>query len=97
MKLEIDATVLYAVNKDRGLTAADLNIDSPYNTYKVKGLPPTPIAAPSRKSLEAALNPADGKWLWYVLTDKNGGHTFAETEKAFLAAKEICVREQLCT
>ena len=97
MKLEIDATVLYAVNKDRGLTAADLNVDSPYNTYKVKGLPPTPIAAPSRKSLEAALNPADGKWLWYVLTDKNGGHTFAETEKAFLAAKDVCVREQLCT
>jgi len=97
MKLEIDATVLYAVNKDHGLTAADLNVDSPYNTYKVKGLPPTPIAAPSRKSLEAALNPADGKWLWYVLTDKNGAHTFAETEKAFLAAKEICVREQLCT
>ena len=96
MKLEIDATVLYAVNKDRGLTLADLNIDSPYNTYKVKGLPPTPIAAPSRKSIEAALNPADGRWLWYVLTDKNGAHTFAETEKAFLAAKEICEREKLC-
>ena len=96
MKLEIDATVLYAVKKDRGLTVADLNIDSPYNTYKVKGLPPTPIAAPSRKSIEAALSPADGKWLWYVLTDKSGAHTFAETEKAFLAAKEICEREKLC-
>jgi UPF0755 protein len=96
MKLEIDATVLYAVNKDRGLTLTDLNVDSPYNTYKVKGLPPTPIAAPSRKSIEAALNPADGRWLWYVLTDKSGAHTFAETEKAFLAAKEICEREKLC-
>ena len=96
MKLEIDATVLYAVNKDHGLTTADLNVDSPYNTYKVNGLPPTPIAAPSRKSIEAALNPADGKWLWYVLTDANGGHTFAETEKAFQAAKDVCVREKLC-
>jgi UPF0755 protein len=96
MNLEIDATVLYAVNRDRGLTLNDLKIDSPYNTYKVKGLPPTPIASPSRKSIEAALAPADGKWLWYVLTDKNGAHTFAETEKAFLAAKEICEREKLC-
>jgi UPF0755 protein len=96
MKLEIDATVLYAVKKDRGLTLTDLNIDSPYTTYKVKGLPPTPIAAPSLKSIEAALSPADGKWLWYVLTDKSGAHTFAETEKAFLAAKEICDREKLC-
>ena len=96
MKLEIDATVLYAVNRDRGLTLDDLNVDSPYNTYKVKGLPPTPIAVPSRKSIEAALNPADGRWLWYVLTDKGGAHTFAETEKAFLAAKEICEREKLC-
>jgi UPF0755 protein len=96
MNLEIDATVLYALNRDRGLTLDDLKVDSPYNTYKVKGLPPTPIAAPSRKSIEAALNPADGKWLWYVLTDKSGAHTFAETEKAFLAAKEICEREKLC-
>jgi UPF0755 protein len=96
MNLEIDATVLYAVNRDRGLTLNDLQVESPYNTYKVKGLPPTPIAAPSRKSIEAALHPADGKWLWYVLTDKSGAHTFAETEKAFLAAKEICERENLC-
>ena len=96
MNLEIDATVLYAVKRDRGLTLEDLKIDSPYNTYKVKGLPPTPIASPSRQSIEAALAPADGKWLWYVLTDKSGAHTFAETEKAFLAAKEICERENLC-
>lgn len=96
MNLEIDATVLYAVNRDRGLTLNDLKVDSPYNTYKVKGLPPTPIAAPSRQSIEAALAPADGKWLWYVLTDQSGAHTFAETEKAFLAAKEICEREKLC-
>jgi len=95
-ELQIDATTLYAVNKDRGLTLADLDVDSPYNTYKVKGLPPTPIAVPSRKSIEAALNPADGRWFWYVLTDKSGAHTFAETEKAFLAAKEICEREKLC-
>lgn len=95
-ELQIDATVLYAVNKDRGLTLNDLTVDSPYNTYKVKGLPPTPIAAPSRKSIEAALNPADGRWFWYVLTDEGGAHTFAETERAFLAAKEICERKGLC-
>lgn len=100
MKLEIDAAVLYAVGKatdtQQKLTNADLAVDNPYNTYRNIGLPPTPIAAPSRKSIEAALAPADGKWLWYVLTDKGGAHTFAENERDFVAARQICVREKLC-
>ncbi len=100
MKLQIDATVLYAVGKigDKigPITLSDLAFDSPYNTYVVNGLPPTPIAAPSRKSIEAALAPADGKWLWYVLTDKSGAHTFAENERDFLVARDICFREKLC-
>src|SRR5690606_12058114 len=71
MNLGIDATVIYARGPERTgpLTDADLAIDSPYNTRLYPGLPPTPIAAPSRSALDAALHPADGPWLYYVLAD----------------------------
>lgn len=86
MPLQIDATVLYA----REVTGAprrpngrvlfrDLEIDSPYNTYKVKGLPPTPIAAIGEASLAAALNPEPGPWLFYVKFEEDGTHKFATT------------------
>lgn len=80
MKLEIDATVLYAlgVQKDTVLFK-DLEVDSPYNTYKVAGLPPGPIASPGRRALEAALNPTPGPFLYYVVIEENGKHAFAET------------------
>jgi UPF0755 protein len=81
--LGIDATVIYALGKsaDRNVRVltADTKIDSPYNTYKIKGLPPTPIAAPGKASLEAALNPEAGPWLYYVVTEKDGHHSFANT------------------
>jgi UPF0755 protein len=84
MKLDIDATVLYALgeHKER-LTYKDLEIDSPYNTYKTPGLPPTPIAAPAEASLMAALNPADTNYIYYVLTDPSGSHSFTSDPAEF--------------
>lgn len=81
MRLDIDATVVYAVGGRTSLTKADLEVDSPYNTRRYKGLPPTPIAAPGKASLEAALNPTEGPWLYYVLADRDGRHYFtADTD-----------------
>ena len=80
MPLQIDATVLYARGGGTGpLTDADFARDSPYNTYRVNGLPPTPISTVSLASLTAALHPADVPYLYYVLTDANGKHAFATT------------------
>jgi UPF0755 protein len=81
MPLQIDATVQYLFDKPKDrLFEKDLQIDSPYNTYKNVGLPPGPIASPSLASIKAALYPADTKYLFYV-TKKDGtkGHLFAET------------------
>jgi len=84
MKLGIDATVEYAIGTHKPqLTNADLDTDSPYNTRKYPGLPPTPIAAVGQKSLEAALNPTPGPWLYYVLIDPSGKHAFATTDAEF--------------
>jgi UPF0755 protein len=82
MPLQIDATVLYARGdpKNRHLSAQDLtNIKSPYNTYLHPGLPPTPIAAVSDKSLLAAMAPAATDYLYYVLAGKDGHHAFSST------------------
>ena len=87
--LEIDATIEYVLPGNRfRLRNRDLRIDSPYNTYRRKGLPPGPISNPGLASLKAATTPADTKYLYYVLTGKDGSHTFAETEAEFLIAKK---------
>jgi UPF0755 protein len=89
MPLQIDATVQYALPqwKDR-LTYEDLKIDSPYNTYKYKGLPPGPICNPSASSVEAALNPTDDDYLYYVLAgDNSGRHVFSKTYNEHINAK----------
>ncbi len=83
MPLQADPTVIYAVtngeeNLGRLLTRTDLRLDSPYNTYVVNGLPPTPIANPGRKALEAVLNPPETDYIFFVATGK-GGHNFAVT------------------
>lgn len=78
MKLDIDATVLYAVGS-RDIADFDREVDSPYNTYVVNGLPPTPIAAPGRSSLEAAASPDETGFFFYVLSDLDGHHAFAAT------------------
>ncbi|MGF6352151.1 UPF0755 protein [Paenibacillus sp. 4624] len=83
MKLEIDATVQYLLDKPKArLLFKDLKVQSPYNTYLNKGLPPGPIASPSLASIKAALNPEASEYLFYV-TKKDGtsGHLFAKTYK----------------
>jgi UPF0755 protein len=88
MNLDIDATVLYAapgVQSEVNSELIEATKDSLYNTYKHPGLPPGPISSPSRKSIEAALNPAEGTWVFYVLTDKEGRHKFADTYEEHLA------------
>ena len=99
-RLGIDATARYAVGKIAGepMSTEDLEVDSPWNTRVVTGLPPTPIAAPGRASLEAALAPADGDWLYYVRTDEGdvvGAHTFAITSHEFNRARQGCIEKDL--
>jgi UPF0755 protein len=84
MPLQIDATVLYATGKRCCLTHADLETPSPYNTYKVKGLTPTPIAGITEASLAAALHPASTDFLYYVIASKDGAHAFAKTYEEHL-------------
>jgi UPF0755 protein len=86
MRLEIDATVLYALGV-RDPASFQSEVESPYNTYQVDGLPPTPIAAPGRASLEAAARPADTGFLFYVLSDLEGRHTFTTNLEDHLLAK----------
>jgi UPF0755 protein len=86
MRLEIDATVEYVVGHAE-LTAKDLKSRSPYNTYTSDGLPPTPIAAPGEASIKAALQPADGDWIYYVLATKEGEHAFTNSYQEFLKLK----------
>jgi len=84
MKLQIDATVDYALGVHKTtLSDADLKTNSPYNTYLVSGLPPGPIASPGEASLQAALNPTPGTWLYYVLIDPDGQQGFATTPAEF--------------
>lgn len=79
MRLGIDATVLYALrkHKDRVLYS-DLDVDSPYNTYRNFGLPPGPIANPGVESMKAAIHPADAGFLYYV-AKPDGSHVFTDT------------------
>ena len=96
--LQIDAAVRYAVNKPSDpLTLSDLDVDNPYNVYNRTGLPPSPIAAPGRESLVAALNPADGFWLFYARTDDPvpGAHTFSVNGNQHEAAVAICRERNL--
>lgn len=94
MPLQIDATLFYGQNPDLPFSVLKA-IDSPYNTYLYTGLPPTPIANPGRASIAAVLDPAanppeggaeckgvakvDCAWLYYVIADTDGRHTFAVT------------------
>jgi UPF0755 protein len=88
-RLEIDAALEFGLGiKGTALTSSQLRSDSPYNLRRVAGLPPTPIGAPGQSSLEAALAPAAGDWLYYVLADANGGHHFTEDYDDFLKAKK---------
>jgi UPF0755 protein len=84
MGMQADPTVVYALMKagkyDGNIRRDDLNFDSPYNTYRYAGLPPGPIAAPGRASIEAALSPADVPYLYFV-SRNDGSHVFSATLK----------------
>lgn len=92
-RLECDPTVVYALERDgrwekgRQLLRADLAYPSPYNTYKVFGLPPGPICSPGRGAIEAALRPAETDALYFVaLGDGSGRHDFSRTLREHLSA-----------
>jgi len=83
MKLQTDPTVIYGITKGegvlgRGLRQSELRKETAWNTYVIKGLPPTPIANPGQASLEAAVNPDTTPFIFFV-ADGSGGHAFAET------------------
>ena len=94
--LGIDATSRYEAEiEGRSREDLDFESDSPYNTRRIPGLPPTPIAAIGRASLEAALNPEPGPWIYYVLADEEGNHFFTESAQEFQRAKRECARKGL--
>ena len=90
MRLESDPTVIYGIAGGRGslgrpLTRSDLRQQTPHNTYRIKGLPPTPICNPGRSAIEATLNPAATTELFFV-ADGTGGHAFSTTLREHNAA-----------
>lgn len=88
MKLQIDATIQYILGQPKArLTYRDLEINSPYNTYQISGLPPGPIASPGKAAIEAALNPERTNYLYYV-AKSDGSHVFSETLEDHNAAKK---------
>jgi UPF0755 protein len=90
MALQMDSTVLYSEHRDGGpVTAADLGLDTPYNTYLHKGLTPTPICFPSQESLAAALHPDPGNWLYFVVVQRDGTEAFATTFADQLANEAV--------
>ena len=89
--LGVDATSRYeAVLAGRSRDDIDFESDSPYNTRRNAGLPPTPIASPGRASIDAAIHPADGPWIYYVLENADGHHFFTDSDAEFIAAKRRC-------
>lgn len=90
MRLQADPTVVYAASDgtgllDHGLTRSELDRDGPYNTYRVNGLPPSPICSPGLDSIRAVLHPADSDDLYFV-ADGTGGHVFSRNYQAHGAA-----------
>jgi UPF0755 protein len=83
MRLQSDPTVIYGITNGegalgRGIRRSELDARTPYNTYQIDGLPPTPIANPGREAIMAVMNPAETPY-YYFVADGTGGHAFAET------------------
>jgi UPF0755 protein len=86
MRLQCDPTVIYALDGlTRPLYRKDLQVNSPYNTYKYYGLPPGPICSSGKASLEAAVNPADVDYLYFVAKG-DGSHVFSKTNREHVNA-----------
>jgi UPF0755 protein len=87
--LGIDATIVYFTGRTV-LRVSDLQSESPYNSRLNVGLPPTPIAVPGRASLEAAIDPVAGQWMFYVLASEDGRHAFSVSAEEFERDKARC-------
>ncbi|MFC4008726.1 endolytic transglycosylase MltG [Nonomuraea purpurea] len=85
LQLKLDSPLLYGLGRNGGsITSEDTMRRSPYNTYRHRGLPPGPISNPGEAALKAALHPAEGSWLYFVLTDqKTGTLGFATSDKEY--------------
>lgn len=89
MPLQSCATVQYILGERKPvLSTQDTKIDSPYNTYMNKGLPPGPIANPGKKAIDAAIHPENTEYLFFVLTGEDGSHTFTKTLEEHNKAKQ---------
>ena len=88
MLLQIDATVLYSLQKRKSqVLLIDLQFDSPYNTYKYTSLPPTPISGFGNKSMKAIINTPENNYIYYLLTDVSGKMTFTNDYEEFINLK----------
>lgn len=93
MRLQSDPTIIYGIVAGQGtlgrpITRSDIDTRTPYNTYQINGLPPTPICNPGRSAIQATLNPARTSDLYFV-ADGSGGHTFSATLKEHNAAVQV--------
>lgn len=94
MLLQIDATVLYSLQKRKSqVLLIDLQIDSPYNTYKYTSLPPTPISGFGERSMNAIMNTPENNYIYYLLTDINGKMTFTNNYEEFINLKNKAKEE----
>jgi UPF0755 protein len=97
MPLACDATIIYAMKLmgtyKGNIRRTDLDMESPYNTYRNRGLPPGPIANPGAEALTAALRPADSRYLYYV-SRNDGTHVFSETYQEHQKAVDIYQRSR---
>ncbi len=88
MRLQIDITAVYDLDQHKVPTRADLRRRSPYNTYVIDGLPPTPIANPGLAAIDAVLHPAPIDALYYVVIDPSGRHGFTRSPQEFERLKQ---------
>ncbi len=94
MLIQIDATVLYGLQKRKSqVLLVDLQVDSPYNTYKYSGLPPTPISGFGERSIKAVLETPENDYLYYLLTEKNGKMSFTNDYTDFINMKNKAKEE----
>jgi UPF0755 protein len=102
MPLQMDSTVAYVSGREGDVftTAEERDADSEYNTYKYPGLPPGPIGSPGEATLEAALNPTKGDWLYFVADPENGGTVFTESYSEHLRnvdrLQQFCRESEKC-